>query len=132
MKLYIILYSLPFILAIVGVVWWGFSLSRRSRSPLTEALRPVLAMHGLELISSSVPARYQTGPFPPPGYTVSHPLADAFMQDSWQFRIVMFRDATGQEHEAWARLLFAGDSPEIEWMPKLEDITRNAEHHGAR
>jgi hypothetical protein len=127
MKVYIILYSLPFILAIVGVVWWGFCLYRRSRNPLNEDLRPVLAEHGFDLISSFVPARYQTGPFPPPGYTVSHPLADAFTQDSWQFRRVMFRDTTGQEHEVWARLLFAGDSPEIEWIPTLEEIKREAE-----
>jgi len=85
-------------------------------------------MHGVELISSSVPARNQTGPFPLPAYTVSHPLAYAFVQDSWQYRRVVFMDTIGQEHEAWARLFFEGDSPEIEWMPTLEDITKEAEY----
>ena len=126
MELYVVLYSLPFILAIGGIVWWGFCLYRRSRSSLSEYLRPVLDTLGFELISSRVAAQGETGPFPSPGFTTSH-MGATFVEDSWQFRRVTFRDKRGQKHETWARLFFGGDTPEVEWMPRLEDITREAE-----
>ena len=122
-------------LAGVALLWVAcalVSLSRRRQSTLAEFLAPSLQACGCRLLSSSVPKKGVTGPFPQPSGTASHPVAYLVLGYPWHFRIVRFTTPDGREREAWARLFFAGSQvQQIDWNPPMEDGRREAEQPSA-
>lgn len=129
MKTDVILYFAPIVLAAATFVWWTFSVRRRSRSPLDKYLTPEIEAAGLRFVSSHVCPPGETGPFPTAGGTASHPGAAAFVSTNWQFRRVLVEGVKGKKREVWARLMFGGPIPDIDWQPSLEEI---AEQHGGQ
>ena len=126
----------PVAMVVLLIVWAArasATQSRRRRSPLAEIIGPALLDHGLNLLSSSVPPRGNTGPFPQPSGTASHPAAYLAVGSPWQFRVVRFSTPAGGEHEAWARLFFDGNRvAQIDWHPDIDAFNGEAEQHGGQ
>lgn len=111
------------VVLIVICKWQFKKLAFRNRNTFSILLEAELSVCGFILVSSQVPPKFFTGPFPR-GVTEFHGKFIFTIVSDWQYRHVIFRDRFQQEHEAWARLFFCSgeDIPEIDWMPDLSTL----------
>jgi len=115
---------------VLCVIAWICFVRRRSRRDFAEILAPVLLKHGFNLLSLRVPAKGDTGPFPQPSGTASHPAAYLAVGSPWQFRVVRFSSSGGKEHEVWVRMFLKGNQvDQIDWHPDLTSINAEADQH---
>jgi hypothetical protein len=117
----------PFVLVgAVGIVLIFVQMTtwlRRGRKSYQELLEPELQAHGFEFVSSTAPGPFRVGPFPvievePGPYSNSYGITGSGHYR--QYRIVKFRDRTGEILEACALIQFEfWKLKRIRWSPDL-------------
>ena len=83
---------------------------RRHKRDHQKELEPVLAAHGLTLVSAKWPGLFKVGPFPKFEIEVGRPQSrvGGIRGEYDTYRIVSARDSQGNLHELWARIEFEG------------------------
>jgi hypothetical protein len=95
------------------------------RKTCEDVLGPFLKEHGCELVKVEVPPWYETGPFPKVAIRAGAVQVEAMGMDltHFEYRIVTFKDKSGQERRRWVRLLLNPfGAQDIIWEPGTTEL----------